>query len=191
MAKCDSCNSRKGKRNCPALAGSICSQCCGSKQEVEINCPKDCFYLAKAKQYLTERQNAKNMLDFEREMNSVIRNEEPHLDVLQNIEFVISAVSQDRGDISDRHVEAALECLMELGKAQLDLPSKFLTTLPPNIQAVVDAVDDVLKLRESHGAKEDLTTRLKCIYRILDSVRTHRNSHDQRSYLRFASAFVA
>ena len=45
MAKCLSCSERKGKRSCPALEGMICSQCSGSKREVEIKCPPDCSYL--------------------------------------------------------------------------------------------------------------------------------------------------
>lgn len=42
--KCVSCGSRKGKRFCPALRGSICTVCCGEKRGVEINCPLDCVY---------------------------------------------------------------------------------------------------------------------------------------------------
>ncbi len=43
---CWSCTKVKGKRNCPAHGGkSICSKCCGSKRQGEINCPQDCPYL--------------------------------------------------------------------------------------------------------------------------------------------------
>jgi hypothetical protein len=46
-----------------------------------------------------------------------------------------------------------------MGKAQLDLPSKFLTELPLEIQSIVDAINDVLESRESFGKKEALITR--------------------------------
>jgi hypothetical protein len=77
-----------------------------------------------------------------------------------------------------------------MGKAQLDLPAKFLTELPPNVQAIVDGVNDILEFRESFREKEDLITRLKCIYRILDSVRTHHDPKDDCSYLKFIGRFM-
>ena len=37
--------------------------------------------------------------------------------------------------------------------------------------------------------KEDLITRLKCIYRVLDSVKTHHDPRDKSSYLKFICNF--
>jgi hypothetical protein len=45
---CAVCRQRKGKRACPARGGAICSQCCGTKRLVEIDCPSDCRYLTGA-----------------------------------------------------------------------------------------------------------------------------------------------
>jgi hypothetical protein len=45
---CPLCRQRKGKRACPARGASICSQCCGTKRLVEIDCPSDCVYLTGA-----------------------------------------------------------------------------------------------------------------------------------------------
>jgi hypothetical protein len=45
---CVVCGRRKGKRACPARGGGICSQCCGTKRLVEIDCPSDCVYLTGA-----------------------------------------------------------------------------------------------------------------------------------------------
>ncbi len=45
---CPLCRHRKGKRACPAKGASICSQCCGTKRLVEIDCPSDCVYLTGA-----------------------------------------------------------------------------------------------------------------------------------------------
>ncbi|MDM8524182.1 hypothetical protein QUF80_12500 [Desulfococcaceae bacterium HSG8] len=191
MAKCASCNSRKGKRNCPGLVSAICSQCCGIKREKEIDCPEDCFYLGKSKQYFTDRQEARKISDFERELKSVEGNEDDYLDILQNMEFAIHRIYKEHGNINDRHVETALEYFIEMGKAQSDVPAKFLTELPPNIQAIVDAVDDILSFRDSlTGEKEGMMTKLKCIYRILDSVKTHFNSGDDCSYLNFVGQFL-
>ena len=192
MAKCVSCNSRKGKRSCPALGGLVCSQCCGSKREKEIDCPEDCFYLGKSKQYFAERQDAKKISDFEREMNDLLGDEDRHLDILQNIEFIIHKIHTEHGNITDRDVETALEYFIEMGKAQLDLPAKFLTELPPNTQMIVDAVDDLLSFRDSLTGKQgDFMTKLKCIYRVWDSVKTHYSRQNEHSYLEFVGQFLA
>lgn len=45
---CPLCRQRKGKRACPAKGESICSQCCGTKRVVEVDCPSDCLYLTGA-----------------------------------------------------------------------------------------------------------------------------------------------
>jgi hypothetical protein len=45
VSTCNHCGQRKGKRSCPALAGVICSRCCGQHRLVEIACPSDCVHL--------------------------------------------------------------------------------------------------------------------------------------------------
>ena len=188
MAKCMVCKMKKGKRNCPALGGTICAQCCGSNKEKEIDCPTDCFFLEKSKKYFSDRQDSQKITDFDREMESIIGNEDPYVDVLQNIEAKISKICTKQGNC-DKDVEVALEYLMEMGKTQLGLPSKFLTELPSNIQSIVDAVNDILVFRESLGMREDLLTRLRCIYRVLDSVKTHHDPSDKNSYLKFIGIY--
>jgi hypothetical protein len=42
---CPFCRQRRGKRLCPAKGEAICSQCCGAKRRVEIDCPPECVYL--------------------------------------------------------------------------------------------------------------------------------------------------
>ena len=48
---CPSCGRRKGRRDCPALRGSICTICCGTKRLVEIQCPDTCVHLATAREH--------------------------------------------------------------------------------------------------------------------------------------------
>jgi hypothetical protein len=42
---CPLCRHRRAKRVCPAKKALICSQCCGEKRRVEIDCPPGCIYL--------------------------------------------------------------------------------------------------------------------------------------------------
>lgn len=48
---CPSCGQRKARRECPALALTICPTCCGTKRLIEIHCPGDCGYLASAREH--------------------------------------------------------------------------------------------------------------------------------------------
>jgi len=47
--KCPACRDRKPKRSCPALGARICTVCCATKRQVEIDCPSDCVYLSSAR----------------------------------------------------------------------------------------------------------------------------------------------
>ena len=42
---CPLCETRKGRRACPAKGVFICSHCCGTKRMALIDCPADCVYL--------------------------------------------------------------------------------------------------------------------------------------------------
>ena len=55
MANCPLCSSRAGKRYCPAIADSICGVCCGTKREIEIDCPSSCSYLKASRIYELEK----------------------------------------------------------------------------------------------------------------------------------------
>jgi hypothetical protein len=55
MATCPLCSSRPGKRYCPAKDAQICAVCCGTKREVEIDCPSSCGYLKASRSYEAEK----------------------------------------------------------------------------------------------------------------------------------------
>jgi hypothetical protein len=48
---CRLCGQRRARRACPALGHEICAVCCGTKRQVEIQCPSDCAYLATAREH--------------------------------------------------------------------------------------------------------------------------------------------
>ena len=60
-AKCPLCNTRAAKRSCPAKATKICPVCCGTKREVEIDCPSDCTYLKTGRSFESERRPARRV----------------------------------------------------------------------------------------------------------------------------------
>src|SRR5438132_7300956 len=55
MAICPLCSDRHGKRYCPAVAEQICAVCCGTKREIEIDCPSSCAYLKASRSYEAEK----------------------------------------------------------------------------------------------------------------------------------------
>src|SRR6185436_16790648 len=55
MAMCPLCSSRSGKRYCPAKDAQICAVCCGTKREIEIDCPSTCNYLKASRSYEAEK----------------------------------------------------------------------------------------------------------------------------------------
>ena len=55
MAKCHQCQSRKGKRHCPALEKEICPVCCAEGRLNTISCPITCPFLS-AEHYQQRRR---------------------------------------------------------------------------------------------------------------------------------------
>src|SRR5215467_4992078 len=55
MAMCPLCSERAGKRYCPAKDEKICAVCCGTKREIEIDCPSSCPYLKASRSYQSEK----------------------------------------------------------------------------------------------------------------------------------------
>ena len=56
MARCPLCTERSAKRFCPAKQTSICPVCCGTKREVEIDCPSSCVHLKTGRSYESTRK---------------------------------------------------------------------------------------------------------------------------------------
>jgi hypothetical protein len=47
---------RPAKRFCPAKQTAICAVCCGTKREVEIDCPSSCIHLQAGRSYESQRK---------------------------------------------------------------------------------------------------------------------------------------
>ena len=57
MSHCPLCSERPAKRFCPAKQTNICSVCCGTKREIEIDCPGTCPHLLSGRTYESERKS--------------------------------------------------------------------------------------------------------------------------------------
>jgi len=63
MARCPLCSERPAKRFCPAKETRICSICCGSRREVDIDCPGSCYHLRAGRVYESDRRNPDPQLE--------------------------------------------------------------------------------------------------------------------------------
>jgi hypothetical protein len=51
MARCSLCSEQPARRFCPAKESRICPSCCGSRREVDIDCPSSCYFLIAGRAY--------------------------------------------------------------------------------------------------------------------------------------------
>lgn len=108
MAKCSSCEMRKGDRFCPGLNVSICSLCCGAKREKEILCDGACEYLKKGKDYQLGREVEKKIIsDFQAETSDVFEMNEVAAFVMALERFFVDEFYDDK-EASDSHIYEAL-----------------------------------------------------------------------------------
>ena len=84
MARCPLCSERSGKRYCPAKESQICAICCGSKREIEIDCPSFCVHLQAGRSYEAEKRVPDPQLAAEAEKydNAFVHRFSPILDAI-------------------------------------------------------------------------------------------------------------
>lgn len=76
---CAFCHKRRGKRACPALAGVICTACCGQHRLKEISCPADCAHLGGLATAAVPATQAAFLLVLPRLMRYLEAERKPHL----------------------------------------------------------------------------------------------------------------
>ena len=192
MKKCSSCNQRKAKRYCPALASHICSLCCGRLREKEIHCPPDCTYLTQHKPYQEKRIIEKKSAErkgFSHQND--IYNDERLAWLAFHIEVPIKEYADRMESFNDKDVILALEYAkekVEKGKNLIYFPGE--SSLPKNEagEAVYQSLEKChyekkVILTETHPSysKEE---KLKCLDRIILSVKTlAKEDFKQRNYI--------
>ncbi len=112
--KCILCDQRKGRRFCPAKNATICTQCCGEKRIVEVDCPETCAYLKIGRSYERDHVGARyfqpdNPIEQEK-MSRVLRDFEP---VMVDVQTLIAIERKSSKDLVDAEVAEALDCLLK------------------------------------------------------------------------------
>ena len=112
MSKCVYCHERKGKRPCPALGGSICSQCCGEHRMARITCPGDCVYLDANSTYQQKRAGERFSLERREFYKTLFElGGEPAAALFNLIEITAFGYFHNRRDGQDGEIVTAVQSL--------------------------------------------------------------------------------
>ena len=176
MAKCKSCNERKGDRLCPGLNASICSLCCGTKREKEILCDGGCEYLKKGKNYQLGREiEQKITSDLQAETSDVFEMDEVAAFVMALEKFLVDQFYDDE-EANDDHIYEALKKIYAFQKGIL--PGLEGENKPE--ESIFKKFNEVIK--RFSNLSEELKSR--AILRMIKSVRSSSSSIlGNRNYL--------
>lgn len=180
--KCPLCESRKGKRRCPAITRDICPACCGEKRIVEIHCEPTCPFLAEGQRN-----------EIGREWGEYLRHQEPAkarlwlqvvehmLPVIQAVEKAIVGMAGTLRDLADTEAGEALEALRQGYSAEESGIIYQPSSASPRVQAVVAAVrDEVEALRKAAAEGGQGSVPASAIAHCLEALRDRLEFHASR-----------
>lgn len=185
MATCMHCQSRKGKRPCPALGGPLCSPCCGHDRQVRIPCPDSCAYLVEGTAYQRDRRAERGFSRgraYLQERVHVFGKDEERFAFTIGIEEVLHRYRDARRTTRDRDCRAAVADLRaELGG--LALPD-------PCPRELREAARREARALAQHIPGLTRHDRRQCLEVILDSIDSHAAENlDGQAYLDFIAAY--
>ena len=191
---CTVCRQRKGKRACPARGEGICSQCCGTKRLVEIDCPSDCLYLTGAHAPGWEGRAADRQRDQRRLGPYVAQLSE------EQVHLVLIALA-GLGGIRARHEDLddalALEAVVAVRKTAETRDRGVLYEHPPGdarAEALVQELAGIFEARGEDGAlrrpaDRDLVAALRALENAVAG--TVREGEGPHAFLDTATRLVA
>lgn len=174
--KCILCNSRKGKRHCPAKGTLICAPCCGRMRVVEIPCPPDCVYLTEghghqaAKKYVHQLRQEE---DTERRLR-LYRNLQTYRPLIDRVEVEILRYGQGLRSFQDQHVLEAVQLLRKTYRSEDRGVIYEHKSTDPMVSSLIRAVQEMLeKTREELQSSLRVSDLLNCLEVVESDVRYH------------------
>ena len=174
--KCILCNSRKGKRHCPAKGTLICAPCCGRLRVVEIPCPPDCGYLIEGhghqmgKKYVDQLRRE---VDTDRRVR-LYENMRRYRPLIDEIEKEILRYGQGLSSFHDRHVQEAIRLLRKTYQSEERGVIYEYKSADPMVSALIRAVQEMLeKLRQELELNLRASDFLNCMEWVESEVRYH------------------
>jgi hypothetical protein len=190
---CPLCRQRKGKRACPARGASICSQCCGTKRLVEIDCPSDCVYLTGAHAPGWEGRAAERQRDQRRLGPHVAELTEGQLRLVL---LALTGINGIRGHHRELEDTLLLEAVVALRKTVETRDRGILYEHPPGdarAQELVQELSGLFEARDEDGAvhrssDRDLAAALRGLERAIAA--TVREKEGPHAFLDTATRLV-
>ena len=195
MARCWSCEKVRGKRVCPARGGAlICSRCCGTKRQVEIQCPADCAFLHGADPSFRpdsqKREEARFLSRFlslnERQvvfmlfLHHLLLSQRARFDGLADLELaeVVGAAAktletQEKGIVyrhptSSPHLDQRADWLVGILSRRSDIPQAPEAS-DEDVRRVAQALQKAIRDHASEDSSSYLQTAAEVLRRSLDS----------------------
>lgn len=107
--KCYICNQGKAGRFCAAVSEDICSFCCGSKRQKEIECFSACEYLKQGQEYQLSRQISHEInSSFQTEAEDIFQNEDDAIRFVGPIEKLFVKKFYNDKNTNDDNIYDAL-----------------------------------------------------------------------------------
>ena len=163
MSKCELCNEKKGRRNCPAIEKTICPSCCAVKRKKEIDCPDDCEYLTKGQDFKARKDIEKIVRAGLYAMEKDITKNTDVLTFISEIEKFLAIEYYENIDVNDHKIYNAL--------------SKVYASFSENYEVIKydDEYEEIIikKYFDLEKKYANLSTSLKqdVIIRILDNIK--------------------
>lgn len=131
--------------------------------------------------------------------SEVVRIEDERPDVLQNIEFMVIRFRRDNPSLTDSHVKRAYIGLLQCYRAELSGKDPRKPGMPRMASKLFDSLREVCEWRLGRtvdpreaevfddAANIDLNTLVRCLKRLVQSVKTWRG---KTGYLDYVSQFI-
>ena len=177
MAKCELCNEKKGRRECPALSKVICTFCCATKREKEIKCPPDCKYLTSGKEFKTKKEIEKEVRNGFYGIKEDIFQKPEAVTFINEFEKFLAEEFYENYDVNDHKIYNALSKVYAI-ITKMEIEIKF----EDKYEEII--VNKYFELDEKHKNLA-LNTKKDIIIKTLDNINKETGGeYCDRSYLR-------
>ncbi|HBR09847.1 TPA: hypothetical protein DD712_01150 [Candidatus Acetothermia bacterium] len=179
-SQCLWCNERKGRRRCPALAGPICSLCCGENRLLRIDCLSSCSFLAHHEEFQRERQCRRYQEEWGRVNPSPDKDDKIHWACF-HISYLLYQSGKEIERLTDDDAASAVEFLTTQASPIIIIerpPSRLGNLLWEKLSPALEA-GEILR--------DDFITALSRIQKIIE---TMKNDKNRRAFLQGLTAFL-
>ncbi|MBF0501825.1 MAG: hypothetical protein HQM09_16935 [Candidatus Riflebacteria bacterium] len=143
------------------------------------------MHLQKSAAFQAERDNVKRAVDFRRELDYIIDREDAYLHQLMKIESTIVSISVNDSEIHDADVEIALQAIIDAAKTARNIPIETPLKLDARHVTLVEEIRLAMNPEEKSLSEAEEIEFLRCVWRVLISVRAHHVHDYPDNYLGF------